>query len=69
MGGMKFLVALIGLFLVLEGMPYLVFPEAMRKWLRQIAAAPAGQLRFMGLLAMIFGLLLCFITQRTNLFG
>ncbi|HHB77168.1 MAG TPA: DUF2065 domain-containing protein, partial [Desulfobulbus sp.] len=33
---MKLLVTLIGLVFVLEGLPYLVFPDAMQRWLRQL---------------------------------
>ncbi len=63
---MKILVTLIGLVLVLEGLPYLAFPEAMQKWLKQLTKTPPRQLRVMGLLAVGIGLLICFITQRTE---
>ena len=66
---MKLLVTLIGLVFVLEGLPYVAFPEAMKKWLRQVMDMTPGQLRAMGLIAMGLGLLLVFLTQRTNLFG
>jgi uncharacterized protein YjeT (DUF2065 family) len=65
---MKFLVTLIGLVLVLEGLPYVAFPEAMRKWLRQLLVLRTGQLRALGLIAMAIGLLICYLTQRTGLF-
>ncbi len=65
---MKLLVTLIGLVFVLEGLPYFVFPEAMQRWLRQLLEMQPSQLRFMGLLAMAFGLFLCFLTQRSGLF-
>lgn len=65
---MKLLVTLIGLVFILEGLPYVAFPEAMKKWLRQVLDMSPGQLRGMGLFAMGFGLLLCYITQRTGLF-
>jgi len=66
---MKLLITLIGLVFVLEGLPYLTFPEAMQKWLRQVQEMSPGQLRLMGFLAIGFGLLLCYITQRTDWFG
>lgn len=65
---MKFLFTLIGIVFILEGLPYLTFPEAMRKWLAQILEMEPGQLRIMGLIAVGIGLLLCFLTQRTYLF-
>jgi uncharacterized protein YjeT (DUF2065 family) len=65
---MKLLITLIGLVFILEGLPYLTFPEAMQRWLSQLTEMRPGQLRFMGLLAVGFGLLLCFLTQKTHLF-
>ena len=66
---MKTLITLIGLIFVLEGLPYVAFPEAMRTWLRQLLELRPGQLRAMGLVAMAIGLLICYITQRTAWFG
>ncbi len=63
---MKLLITLIGLVLVLEGLPYAVMPEKMQAWLRQLLAATPGQLRVMGVLAMAAGFLLCYLTQRTG---
>jgi len=63
---MKFLISLIGLILVLEGLPYAAFPEAMQRWLRQLIATRPAVLRAIGLVVVAFGLLLCYITQRTN---
>lgn len=65
---MKFFITLIGLILVLEGLPYVAFPEAMQSWMRQLLQVRPGILRVMGIVAMGGGLLLCYITQRTDLF-
>jgi len=56
------------LIFILEGLPYLTFPEAMQKWLQQLMEMRPSQLRMMGLLAVGVGLLICFVTQRTDLF-
>lgn len=66
---MKFLFTLIGLVFILEGLPYLTFPEAMQKWLQQLLDMRPAQLRIVGLLAMGVGLLICYITLRTSLFN
>lgn len=66
---MKFLVALLGLVLVLEGLPYAAFPKPMQKWLGQMAVMPPHLLRIFGVLAMVVGLLLCYLTQRTTVLG
>jgi uncharacterized protein len=66
---MKLLITLIGLILVLEGLPYVVSPESMQRWLRQILEIPPQQLRRVGLIAMIIGFLLVYVAQRSNLFN
>ncbi|NVL93251.1 MAG: DUF2065 domain-containing protein [Desulfobacterales bacterium] len=58
---MKLLFCLLGLVLIVEGLPYLAFPDTMKKWLRQIQRVPDNQLRIIGFLAMCFGLLLTYI--------
>jgi len=65
---MKLLFTLIGLVFILEGLPYLTFPEAMQKWLRQLIEMRPSQVRIVGLLAVTVGLFICFITMRTNIF-
>ena len=64
---MKFLISLVGVVLILESLPYVACPEVMQKWLRQLSEMNPGVLRVLGLVAMALGLLLCYITQRTNL--
>jgi uncharacterized protein YjeT (DUF2065 family) len=66
---MKFLFTLIGLVFILEGLPYLTFPEAMQRWLQQLLEMRPAQLRIVGLFAMGVGLLICYVTLRTGLFN
>jgi hypothetical protein len=65
---MKTLIALIGLVLIVEGIPYAASPEAMQQWLRQLAETHPEKLRLMGLAAMAAGLGLCILAQRSGLF-
>ncbi len=65
---MKLLITLIGLVLVLEGLPYVASPIAMQRWLKQLLELNPGQLRLMGIMAMAAGFLLCFIGQRSGFF-
>ncbi|WP_028319018.1 DUF2065 domain-containing protein [Desulfobulbus elongatus] len=65
---MKLLITLVGLALVLEGLPYVAFPESMQRWLRQIAALPPHLVRRIGVVAMVVGLLLCALAQKTSIF-
>ena len=64
---MKILILLIGLILILEGLPYVAAPEGMRDWLKKLSEMDPGQLRSMGLIAMTIGLVICFIVQKTSL--
>ena len=66
---MKLLFTLIGLIFILEGLPYLTFPEAMQRWLQQLMEMKPAQLRMVGLVAVGTGLLICYVTLRTSLFN
>lgn len=58
---MKLLFCLLGLVFIVEGLPYLAFPDKMKKWLGQIQQVPDNQLRIVGFLAICFGLLLTYV--------
>lgn len=64
---MKFIVTVLGLFFILEAIPYVLFPEAMQRWLSRLTQMSAGALRAAGLFSLGLGLLLCWLTQRTVL--
>ena len=66
---MKLLFTLVGLIFILEGLPYLTFPEAMQRWLQQLMEMKPMQLRMVGLFAVGLGLLICYVTLRTSLFN
>lgn len=66
---MKTLITLVGLVFVLEGLPYVVSPQGMQQWLRQLLEMKPGQLRAIGLVAMIAGFILCFIGQKSGIFS
>lgn len=66
---MELLITLIGLVCVLEGLPYVVAPEGMKRWLAQLLEMEPAQLRKMGIIAMAVGFFLCFLGQRSGLFS
>ena len=66
---MKLLITLIGLVLVIEGLPYVASPAAMQRWLKQLTEISPDQLRIMGIIAMAIGFFLCYLGQRSGLFG
>ena len=65
---MKPLITLIGLVLVLEGLPYAASPESMQRWLRQILEMDPELLRRVGLAAMVVGFFLVYLAQKSLLF-
>ncbi len=65
---MKLLTLLLGLVLIVEGLPYVAAPEAMQNWLKKLSEIAPNQLRAMGLIAMVLGMAICFAVQKTSLF-
>jgi uncharacterized protein YjeT (DUF2065 family) len=59
----------IGLILVLEGLPYFAFPEKFKTWILKVVEMPEGQLRIYGLISMLIGLLLVFVARRSSWLG
>jgi uncharacterized protein len=66
---MSELLTVIGLILVLEGLPYFAFPEKFKTWIRKVVEMPEGQLRIYGLVSMLIGLLLVFVARRSPWLG
>jgi uncharacterized protein YjeT (DUF2065 family) len=58
---MKLFFCLLGLVLVLEGLPYFAFPDKMKLWMKKIQETPDSQLRVMGFTAMCAGLALVYL--------
>ena len=65
---MKLLALLIGLVLILEGIPYVAAPDMMKNWLQKLCEIAPAQLRLVGLISMGLGLFICYLVQRTALF-
>lgn len=58
---MKFLATLLGLVLVIEGVPWFLSPRGVKSLLRQLAGIPDSWLRLGGLAAMLGGLLVVWL--------
>lgn len=58
---MKLLFCLIGLLLVVEGIPYFAFPDKMKKWMSMIQEVPDFQLRVIGFVSMCVGVILAYL--------
>ena len=61
---MKLFLCLLGLVLVVEGLPYFAFPDKMKRWMATLQEVPDSQLRAIGFLAMSLGLLLAYFFKE-----
>ena len=57
---MKFFLCVVGMVMIIEGLPYFAFPEKMKFWIQKIAETPDGSLRKFGVGLMVLGLLLVY---------
>jgi len=57
----KFFLCVIGMVLVLEGLPYFAFPEKVKSLYLKIQEASDTNLRMLGFLAMVVGLLFVYL--------
>jgi uncharacterized protein YjeT (DUF2065 family) len=58
---MKYFLCVLGMVLIVEGLPYFAVPEKMKAWVMKVASIPDGSLRKIGLVLMGIGLLLVFL--------
>jgi len=56
----KFFLCVVGMVLVLEGLPYFAFPEKVKSLYLKIQEIADTNLRILGFMAMVFGLLLVY---------
>jgi len=61
---MKYFLSVIGMVLIIEGLPYFASPEKMKELLLKIPQIPTVYLRLFGLTAVITGLTLVYFTAR-----
>jgi hypothetical protein len=58
---MKYFLCVIGMVMIVEGLPYFAFPEKMKSWVQKLLAMPGGTLRKFGLVMMVVGLFLVYM--------
>lgn len=61
---MEFLFCVIGMVMIIEGLPYFAFPEKMKTWILKVIEMPEGTLRKFGLVLMVIGLGLVYVGKR-----
>ncbi len=58
---MRYFLCVIGMVLIIEGLPYFVSPEKMKTWMQRIMETPAPSLRRLGFGLMAAGLALVYL--------
>jgi uncharacterized protein YjeT (DUF2065 family) len=58
---MKYFLCVLGMVMIVEGLPYFAIPEKMKAWVMKVAAIPDSSLRKLGLALMGIGLFLVFL--------
>ncbi|MBW2631979.1 MAG: DUF2065 domain-containing protein [Deltaproteobacteria bacterium] len=58
---MKFFLCVIGMVLIIEGLPYFAFPEKIKSYLIMVYETPGRTLRILGLASVIIGLFLVYL--------
>ncbi len=58
---LRFLLCVIGMVLIIEGLPYFAFPEKIKAYLLKVCDTPEPVLRILGLAAVIMGLALVYM--------
>ncbi|RJQ74060.1 MAG: DUF2065 domain-containing protein [Desulfobacteraceae bacterium] len=61
---MPFFITVLGMVLILEGVPYFAFPEKIKPWLHKLMETSDQKLRGLGLGLMLTGLLLVYIGRQ-----
>jgi len=53
-----------GMVMVVEGLPYFVFPEKMKTWMKKIEIMQEKSLRNLGLILMALGVFLVYLGRK-----
>jgi len=61
---MKYFLCVIGMVMIVEGLPYFAFPEKMKSWMVKVIEMHENTLRITGLLLMAMGIFLVFLGRR-----
>ena len=60
---MDYFFTVLGMVLVIEGLPYFTFPDTMKEVMKKIPQLPSYRLRVFGIVLISLGLLLMYLTR------
>lgn len=58
---MRYFLCVLGMVMIVEGLPYFAWPDKMKSWLVKMLETPESDLRKIGAVVMVFGLLLVYL--------
>jgi uncharacterized protein YjeT (DUF2065 family) len=61
---MKFFLCVLGMVMIIEGLPYFASPEKMKAWIQKISEIPEDALRRFGFVLMMIGLGLVYLGRQ-----
>ncbi|MEK6589972.1 MAG: DUF2065 domain-containing protein [Nitrospinota bacterium] len=61
---MSYFLSVLGLILIVEGLPYFAFPEYVKELAKRLPDMPDSVLRGLGFILMIIGLLIVYIGRK-----
>ena len=61
---MDFFLCVIGMVMIVEGFPYLAFPNKMKYWVTKVLEMPEGTLQRFGFILMIIGFFLVYMGRK-----
>jgi uncharacterized protein len=61
---MEFFLCVLGMVLVIEGLPYFGFPESMKGFMRVVMEQDESTLRLVGAFVMFMGLVILFLARK-----
>jgi len=61
---MEYFLTVLGMVLIVEGLPYFTFPEKMKSIMGKVPQMPTHWLRAFGIIAICIGLLLIYLTKH-----
>jgi uncharacterized protein YjeT (DUF2065 family) len=62
---MEFFLSVIGMVMVIEGIPYFVVPEKMKAVMKMALLQPDNVLRIFGAILMVVGLIVVFLAKKS----
>jgi uncharacterized protein YjeT (DUF2065 family) len=58
---MRYFICVLGMVMIIEGLPYFAFPDKIKPWLQKLIDTPEGVLRRLGFGLMLAGLALVYL--------